>query len=112
VGAYNIVLVPWEDAKSGRKLTLRVQFKFGDTWQFEYRVGDRIRWGGNDIGPRDAKYVVVDGALEGDPPEDVSEDFEIYIEDSVIKRVLPASGQHDFAKLGKTFIVLDDRSTR
>lgn len=38
-----------------------VQFKFGDTWQHRYRVGDMLRWGGNDIGKPGYKEVIVDG---------------------------------------------------
>ena len=29
---------------------IRLQFAFGDTWQYGYAVGDSIRWGGNDYG--------------------------------------------------------------
>jgi uncharacterized protein (DUF983 family) len=38
-----------------------VQFKFGDTWQYTYKLGDPVRWGGNDYGSRTEGEKVVEG---------------------------------------------------
>ena len=27
-----------------------IQFKYGDCWQHDYTIGDRLAWGGNDRG--------------------------------------------------------------
>ena len=108
MSAFNTVIVPWTDPTSGQVTNLRVQFKFGDTWQHEYHVGDRIQWGGNDIGPRTAKYVVADGALEGKPPEGVGEDFEVHIRNSIIEKVVPATGQFDFVAAANPYFVLEE----
>lgn len=108
MSAFNTVTLSWPDPKSGRTMELRVQFKFGDTWQHEYREGDRLKWGGNDIGPQKARYVVVDGALEGMPPEGMGEDFEVHIRDGIIEKVVPASGNFDFLSSEHTYIVLED----
>ncbi len=107
MSAFNIVNVSWINDKTGRKEELRIQFKFGDTWQYEYHVGDKIRWGGNDIGPKDAKYVVVDGVLEDESSEGIPEDFEVYIRDGAIEKVVPASGGFDFVSSPENYIVLE-----
>jgi hypothetical protein len=107
MSAFNTVVVSHIDPETGQAIPLRIQFKFGDTWQHEYQVGDRIKWGGNDIGPQDAKYVVVDGALEGLAPEGVSDDFEVHIRDGVIEKIVPASGDFDFVAAPDTYIVLE-----
>ena len=41
-----------------------IQFKYGHTWQLAYRIGDEVRWGGNDIGIRQATDVRVYGICE------------------------------------------------
>jgi hypothetical protein len=107
MSAFNTVIVPWTDPKSGNTEDLRIQFKFGDTWQHEYRIGDKLLWGGNDVGPRDAKYVVVDGALEGEAPNGINEDFEVHVRDGIIERALPASGNFDFVSADENYIVLE-----
>lgn len=108
MSAFNTVIVPTVDPGTGQTTHVRVQFKFGDTWQHEYVIGDRIQWGGNDIGPRDARHVVVDGCLEGQAPEGVGEDFDVHIIDGVIQEVVPASGEFDFIGGVNTYIVLEE----
>jgi hypothetical protein len=109
MGAFNTVVVAWKNPATGQELELLVQFKYGDTWQHAYRLGDNVRWGGNDIGRRGAARVVVDGALEGKPPvAGIPEDFEVYIIDNRIEAVLPASGTYDFVREGESYIVLKE----
>ena len=107
MSAFNTVVVPWIDPQSSQQTELRVQFKFGDTWQYEYHLGDRIKWGGNDIGPRDAKYVIADGCLEGTPPQGLGEDFEVHIRDGVIERVVPTSGTFNLQSAEESYIVIE-----
>ncbi len=107
MGAFNTVRLSWHNPQSGEAVDVTVQFKYGDTWQYEYNIGDVLRWGGNDNGIKDARRVVVDGALEGDIPG-VPEDFEVYIVDGRIDMVIPATGEHDFVKSRDTYIVLDE----
>jgi hypothetical protein len=65
MGAYNTVMVDWKDPATQETRTLHVQFKYGDVWQHEYRIGDALKWGGNDIGERGAQRVVVDAVWMG-----------------------------------------------
>jgi hypothetical protein len=107
MGAYNSVTIPWSGAE-GEELLLTVQFKYGDTWQHKYELGDELRWGGNDVGRRTAGRVVVDGALEGQPPvAGIPDDFEVHIVANRIVSVVPASGQYDFTVRNEPYITLD-----
>lgn len=36
-------------------------FKYGDSWQHHYVLGDKLNWGGNDVGEPGHKLVVVVG---------------------------------------------------
>lgn len=108
MGAFNTVGLPWTVPGTCKVVEIKVQFKFGDTWQYEYRVGDTLRWGGNDIGDRTAKHVVVDGCLESaSSPGGVPEDFEVHVVDGVIERVVPSTGRFDFSRLEDTYVVLE-----
>jgi hypothetical protein len=49
------------------KIQRPIQFKYGDTWQYQYKVDDRIRWGGNDIGERGRKLVIAEGYADECP---------------------------------------------
>ena len=44
-----------------------IQFKFGDVWQHDYRLGDTLTWGGNDVGRPGLTKVIVSGAGEECP---------------------------------------------
>jgi hypothetical protein len=82
-----------------------VQFKYGDTWQYDYSVGDHLRWGGNDIGQPGAVEVVVAGIAEVCPVCgcDVEEEFEVWIRDDRIDAVVPVSGRYKQALAGSEF---------
>ena len=108
MGAFNIVHLAWRRSQASEVHDLKIQFKYGDTWQHEYSVGDILKWGGNDIGERDAKRVVVDGCLDSPTAfPSVPESFEVHIVNGRIDRVIPATGSFDFASVGESFIILE-----
>lgn len=79
----------------------RIQFKFGDTWQIEYKIGDKIKWGGNDIGRPGLKEVKVYGILESNncPScnyEILQNEYDIFIENDIIKKVELLSDINDY----------------
>jgi hypothetical protein len=107
MGAFNTVHVAWPASPGSDLMDVKVQFKYGDTWQYDYKVGDVLKWGGNDIGKKSANRVVVEGYL--DAPADypgVPESFEIHIIQGRIDKVIPSTGTFDFVKLGESFIIL------
>jgi hypothetical protein len=108
MGAFNRVHIPWRDPQTNEVLNLKIQFKYGDAWQYDYNVGDVLAWGGNDIGERSAKRVVVDGVLEDyEVHPNVPEDFEVHIVEGRIDKVIPATGSFNFVTAQETFIILE-----
>jgi hypothetical protein len=87
-----------------------VQFKYGATWQYQYAMGDRLRWGANDTGVPGRKTVVADGAADARCPSceyDGDWDFYVFIERDRIVRVAPADGSYDFLAVDAPYVVLD-----
>jgi len=110
MSAYNEVFPAEEEVceRCGSSVRRPVQFKFGDTWQHRYSVGDRITWGGNDIGERGHRRVAVMGYPGVCPACGFVPDctYDIIVEDDVIVCVQPSSGSYDYATNDQTFVVL------
>lgn len=109
MGAFNVVRVHWYNPLTNEVSDIDVQFKYGDTWQYEYEIGDVLKWGGNDIGQKNAKKAVVDGCLDAlIAPPGVPEDFEVYIVNGKIENVIAATGQFDFVNSNNAYIILEE----
>ncbi len=65
MGAYNVLKVNEQCLNCGASIMLDIQFKFGDTWQYNYLLGEKIRWGGADIGIPNLDKVKVYGITAG-----------------------------------------------
>jgi hypothetical protein len=108
MSAYNTIIFPWKDPESNKSYDLLIQFKYGEVWQHEYKVGDLLKWGANDVGDHSAKKVVVEGVLEGEKLTDkMPEDFEIYIVNNKIENVLPSTHNYDFSKTDNDYLILE-----
>jgi hypothetical protein len=110
MGAYNLLRLKRICPNCGKQAEFRFQFKYGDTWLHEYRIGDQLKWGGNDIGQSGASRVVVDAVAEGCPLcgfEDQM-DYEIWLEQDKIIDLKPASGKYDFVLRQNTYLVLEN----
>ena len=106
MSAFNTVYFTFM-AATEKKVTIGVQFKFGECCQYDYQIGDTIRWGGNDVGNPGIKHVVVDGCLDASC-QYVPEDYEVHIKNDRIDQVVPSSGKYDFVKSTDTYIILED----
>jgi hypothetical protein len=88
-----------------------IQFKYGDIWQLKYRVGDKIKWGGNDIGKPNMHKAKVYGILEEDKCKNCGEinsinEFDIYLKDDVIIEVKPMENITEyFSTEGNYFVI-------
>ncbi|MDO9439924.1 MAG: hypothetical protein Q7T73_03445 [Beijerinckiaceae bacterium] len=69
MGAFNTIDLEAPDGcwHCGALGVRRIQFKFGDTWQYHYKPGETLRWGGNRNG-RSVRHARVLGYY-GDCPE-------------------------------------------
>ena len=110
MSAYNTVVLPDEEKcpHCGAVIRRRVQFKYGDTWQHDYMIGDRIKWGGNDIG-KPARLVTALGYPEDCPVcgHDLDGVFDVVIRDGVIKDVVPGKTQPYIDAGDASYIVLE-----
>lgn len=90
MGAFNTLLVRQVPCpKCGHKQDWRIQFKYGDCWQYECQLGETLAWGGNDNGKNVGGKVRTDGIAEEKCRYCSVEEVEafIYLEDNQIKKV-------------------------
>ena len=91
----------------GRKFDVAIQFKFGDTFQHDYILGDELKWGGNDVGRRGVSHVVLDGVAVAPCSICARElEFYIHVEKDRISRVELADGRYNFINTHATFLVV------
>jgi hypothetical protein len=90
MGLFNTVEATVECPSCGKPMPVVVQFKYGATRQFKYRVGDRLRWGFNDVGSSRQERVIVEG-IGGPCPGCGADDleFDVVVIDGVITAVQP-----------------------
>lgn len=93
MSAFNTIEASASCPRCKRTAEFGVQFKYGNTWQHSYRVGDSLRWGGNDVGIPGRKRVLVEG-IGGPCPHCGADnlDFDVVIEDDKIVGITPVQG--------------------
>jgi ribosomal protein S27AE len=107
MGAFNRLTIKLPCPNCRAEVILAIQFKYGDTWQRDYDLGETLCWGGNDIGTPGRQRVVVDGVGEACPKCGSSGHFDVFIERDVIVRAEPRSGRFDFVGRKDPFIILE-----
>lgn len=114
MSAYNIVGdVRATCPQCQAKVSIRVQFKFGSTWQYRYVVGDVLRWGGNDVGTPGREHVVADGAADSPCPVcgyADEWDFYVFIDRDRLIKVTCADGAYDFVRTGSAYLDISSGS--
>ncbi len=103
MSAYNILNSQITCSNCRSQYIANIQFKFGDTWQIHYKLGDKIRWGGNDIGYAGLTKVKVYGVLETDNcpicgNENSLNEFDINIENDIITSLNPINDLKEYLK--------------
>jgi uncharacterized membrane protein len=102
MSAYNILTCDIKCSQCKNHYQGQLQFKYGDTWQFTYEIGDKIKWGGNDIGLENKK-VKVYGILESDKcpacrEENKNSEYDIFVENGYISKVEPIESLEDYSE--------------
>jgi hypothetical protein len=89
VGAFNTITGEAACPVCKQISVFRIQFKYGDKWQYEYLPGDTLKWGGNDEERGGAKHALVKGISEDPCPHCHSDDliFLILIEENKLKAI-------------------------
>jgi hypothetical protein len=108
MSAFNTVKAKAKCPQCSAVVNVVVQFKYGNTWQHEYNLGDILRWGGNDVGDPKARLVIVDGVAEGACSHcGFNGDWNLYVSvrNGRLEQVETADGSIDFARLGSTYVI-------
>jgi len=98
MGAYNILKTEIQCVHCKNTFCGDIQFKFGDTWQNIYIIGDKIGWGGADIGQPGYRKVKVYGILEQQecPICGLPLEYDIIVEKDIIKYIAPLASLEDY----------------
>ncbi len=112
MGAFNIVTGKTVCPICKREILTEIQFKYGDTWQYHYSIGDYLKWGGNDIGSPQYLKVIVKGEA-GPCPHCNSDAFECEIEIVSNQIIGINSGDSNDTKLNRKnfkngFLIIQD----
>jgi len=90
MGAFNMLTAEASCPNCGHQVVFEVQFKYGDTWQHRYLLGEKIKWGGNDIGRPGYRRVRVEAI--GGPCSHCGFDnleFDIILDEDRITTLMP-----------------------
>ena len=107
MGAYNTLIVNSKCSNCNQETDIRIQFKYGDLWLYEYQINQELKWGGNDYGKKDAKKVIVDCVGEECKKCGVSVDYLIFVEDNIIRTFEKNRGQYDFLSSNQYYLVIE-----
>ncbi|MGI8615690.1 MAG: hypothetical protein ACR2L4_02750 [Actinomycetota bacterium] len=89
MGAFNTVHAKVECSNCHHTVEKAIQFKYGDCWQHDYAIGDKLAWGGNDKGEPGVPRVRVRAIAEACPDcgFKFGEWYDVIIERDVITAV-------------------------
>jgi hypothetical protein len=94
MAAYNTLRAVAPCPNCGVSIEVEIQFRYGNVWQQEYKIGDVLRWGGNDVGVPGQNLVRVEGIAGPCPHCGTSDlEYDIVIEKDVIRAVEPVAGE-------------------
>lgn len=89
MSAYNLLFVTQTCPVCHQVACQRIQFRYGNCWLHEYKTGDSILWGGNDVGERSTGTVRVSGISVACHNCRSSGEFVVEITNNVIQRTIP-----------------------
>jgi len=101
MGFFNELIVSVQCSNCNHFYEARIQFKFGATRQLEYKIGDKIIWGFNEIGKSEMTEVKVYGVLDDDAcpicnNKNKNDEFDIYLEKDIITEITKMENFKDF----------------
>lgn len=107
MGAFNSLGYTITCPSCSKMSQVALQFKYGEVWQYNYKMGEPLRWGERNVGSPDYRVVVVLAIAENCPVCNASGgDYEIWVENGTIVAVEPFSGKYDFSKQRQEYIVI------
>lgn len=114
MSAYNTLSAKIQCSACNNSYYVLLQFKFGDTWQYHYQLGDSLKWGGNDIGKPQISCVNILGVLETDTCPickliNKNQEYDIILENDILTNVLPLSNKNDYIEsAGENYCIIEN----
>jgi hypothetical protein len=111
MSAYNVLTTEIACPNCGVISTIQIQYKYGNTAQLKYKIGDTIAWGGNDIGSPELTNVKANGFAESTicptcKEDKMPEEYDVFIKNNVIAGVAPLE-KDDYLADNVTYIDLN-----
>jgi len=103
--SHNTLIVEAYCSHCHEKTILKIQFQYGEVWDYIYYIGDELRWGAGGAHP-DGKLVVIDAITEECDVCDETEDYLVFVENNIIKSTRQNEGEYQFFGV-EGFIVLE-----
>jgi hypothetical protein len=102
MGAFNELKVNTKCNKCQHIMTIDIQFKYGETWQYIYQLKDLIKWGGRiDVGRSTYTKVKVYGVIEPSIcsicKENLPEEYDIYVIENLIEGISELQSLQDYS---------------
>jgi hypothetical protein len=112
MGLFNILFAEVACTVCGKVSAMEIQYKYGATRQYEYKLGDKIHWGGSQYGDPSNKAVVVEG-ISGQCQHCRAEfmEYDILIDNDKLMSLVPHDSKYDYraSKEDGYFVVLEKR---
>lgn len=112
MGYFNTLITEMSCPNCGEKHEARIQFKFGNTLQLHFNIGDPLQWGGNDIGSPDMKKVKLYGVIESTAcpfcgQDSFPEEYDIFVQDNIIMSISPIVRPEDYYNGNGDYFILE-----
>ena len=104
---YNTLIVNSKCFNCKQETQIKIQFRYGDTWDYEYKIGERMRWDGNNVGKEDVRKVVLDGVAEPCKKCNIAVDYLIFIINNEIKSFEKNNGQYNFYSTDDYYLIIE-----
>ena len=105
MGAYNTLVVKSKCANCGEDTILKIQFKYGELWNYSYSLNDEIKFKEDELKGVD-KLVVLDGFAEECEYCGQYVNYLIFVEDGIIKSFKKNDGEYDFSDSDGYYLIL------
>lgn len=110
MSAFNTLHTDITCENCGRQYPARIQFTYGDTWLFDYKLGDKVTWGGNDSGVPDLPKVKAYGCAEETlcpfcNYKSPNDQYDIFIEHDVIKSIQIVENIRDYSEGNGEYVI-------
>lgn len=111
MSSFNILIAEITCPSCRKNCEVKIQFKYGNTWQLIYKLGDLITWGGNDIGNPNYDRIKVYGIIESPTcpfcmKSVIPEEYDILVIKNKITRISPLSEIRDYLNGNGEYVIL------